>query len=97
MATKVCVELQDSNGGEPAPSARFYSQTVGDGTTLNHTVTHGFGTSDVLVSVRNTSTGELDAAPVSVNASDPDRVTLAFETAPATGGARVTVLAAPAA
>lgn len=93
---KVCVEFDPDNSGEPAPSARFYSQTVGDGTSLSYSVTHGFGTSDVLVSVRNTSTGELDAVPVTVNASDPDRVMLAFETAPAAGGARVTVLAAPA-
>lgn len=94
---KVCVEFDPDNGGEPAPAARFYSQTIGDGTALNYTVTHGFGTSDVLVSVRNVSTGELDAAPVAVNASDPDRVTLRFETAPAASGARVTVLAAAAA
>lgn len=94
---KVCVEFEQGGGEEPAPAARFYSQTVGDGTSLNYTVAHGFGTSDVLVSVRNTSTGELDTLPVAVNASDPDRVTLAFDTAPAASGARVTVLAAAAA
>jgi len=93
---KVCVEFEPGDGEEPTPPARFYSQTVGDGTSLNYSVVHGFGTSDVLVSVRNTATGELDSLPVAVNAADPDRVTLAFDTAPSASGARVTVLAAPA-
>lgn len=98
---KVCVEFENGSGGgsggEPTAGARFYSQTIGDGTALTYTVTHGFGTSDVLVSLRDTATGDLDASAATVNAADPDRVQLTFSEAPASSGVRVTVLAAPAA
>lgn len=96
---KVCVEFENGggDGGEPAAGPRFYSQTIGDGTALTYSVLHGFGTSDLLVSLRDTATGELDVSGVtSINAADPDRVQLTFSEAPASSGVRVTVLAAPA-
>jgi hypothetical protein len=97
MPAKVCVEFTegDGNGGPTAPGARFYSATIGDGTSLNYTVTHGFGTRDVLVSLRNIVTGELDGYDASVSANGDNSVSVTFVTAPATGSVRVLAVAGP--
>lgn len=98
MPAKVCVEFTEGDGnGEPtAPAARFYSATIGDGSSLNYTVTHGFGTRDVLVSLRNIATGELDGYDASVSANGDDSVSITFAAAPATGAVRVLAVAGPA-
>jgi hypothetical protein len=67
-----------------------YAQTIGDGSATSIAVTHGLGTSDVLVQLRDASTGALiitDWAPTSTTV-----VTLTFATAPATNAVRVTIV-----
>jgi hypothetical protein len=94
MSTKVCVEIDPENGnGEPTP-VESYVQTIGDGTSTSFTINHGLGTSDLLYSVRNLSTGELDSYDVTLNASNPNSLVLTFASAPAANGARVVLLSA---
>lgn len=94
MPAKVCVEFTEGDGnGEPQPALRTYTQTIGDGSALSYTVTHGFNTQDVLYSLRNLTTGELDGYDVTVS-STPAALTLVFATAPAAGSVRVFVAAA---
>lgn len=90
MPTKVCVELSDDNGGEH-PGIRTYSQVVGDGSSTAFTVNHGFGNADVLYSVRNLSTGEVDSYDVA-GVSQPNTLSLTFGSPVGVGAARVTVL-----
>lgn len=91
-AFKVCVEVDPDNGGEPEPQVRSFTQTVGDGTTTAFTVNHGLGTADVVYSVRNLATGEVDTYDVS-GVAGTNTLALNFAVAPALNGARVTVLA----
>lgn len=74
---------------DPAVAARKASGTIGDGTATTFSVTHGLGTLDILVSVREVSTGAevlCDNVANSVNT-----VQLTFGAAPATGQYRVSV------
>lgn len=93
---KVCVEF-DADGGTPAAPVRTYSTTIGDGTTTAFDVIHNFNTRDVLYTLRDLSTGDLDNYDVGVNASATDRLALTFATPPAAASVRVSVLAPPAA
>jgi hypothetical protein len=90
---KVCVEF-DAGSGEPTPQLHSYVTTVGDGSSLVYNVTHGLGTPDVLYSVRNVATGELDAVDVTGTVTSPDSLRLVFATAPASGSVRVLVVSA---
>lgn len=71
--------------------ARKYSTTIGDGTTTSFTVTHGLGTQDVLMQVRQAGTpfGEVEC---DMSATTTTTVTVAFGSAPASGAYRVTVI-----
>lgn len=72
-------------------AARKYSQNIGNGSTTSIAVTHGFGTKDVVVSVREVSN---DAGVLADwVATDVNTVTLNFAVAPASGACRVTVVA----
>lgn len=66
------------------------SATIGDGSSLTYVVTHNLGTLDVMVSVRNLSTGDVVIA--GVNAATINTVTITFNTPPATNSRRVTVI-----
>jgi hypothetical protein len=70
--------------------ARRLSQTIGDGTATQFTVTHGLGTRDVAVTVRRTS-GSFDSVIVDVDCPTVDTVRITFAAAPAAGAFRVTV------
>lgn len=74
---------------DTAVVARKASATIGDGTATTLTVTHNLNTLDVVVSVREVSTG----AQVLVDnvANGVNTVQLTFGTAPTTGQYRVTV------
>lgn len=74
---------------DTAVAARKSSATIGDGTATTLTVTHNLNTIDVIVSVREVSTG----AQVLVDnvANAVNTVQLTFGTAPTTGQYRVTV------
>lgn len=93
---KVCVEF-DADGGSPAAPVRTYSTTIGDGTSTEFDVIHNFNSRDVLYTLRDLSTGDLDNYDVGVNASSTDRLALTFAAPPAAAGVRVNVLAPPAA
>lgn len=93
---KVCVEFDAGNGSSP-DEVRFYTATIGDGVSLSYNVQHNLGTSDVLYSLRNISTGELDGFDVVVNASNPNQLTLTFAAPPSANNVRIHILAAVAA
>lgn len=93
MATKVCVELSESETpGEPAHSS--YTTVIGDGTTTSFTVSHGLDTRDPLYVVRDVASGVLDGSDATVTVVDQNRVRLEFPTAPASGAVSVTLLKA---
>jgi hypothetical protein len=93
---KICVEFDPSDGnGTPEPIAS-YSATVGDGTSLVYSIDHDLGTRDILLSLRNIATGEMDLFDVEVTVPGPDQAILTFATAPAMANVRVNVLAVPA-
>jgi hypothetical protein len=67
-----------------------YAQTIGDGSSTSIAVTHGLGTSDVVVSLRDATTNAMlltDWAATSTTV-----VTLTFATAPVTNAYRVTIV-----
>lgn len=57
----------------------------------------GLSDRDVFLSLRNITTGDVDAFDVEILVPGPDSAVLTFTTAPAAGSVRVNVLAAPAA
>lgn len=69
--------------------ARIASQTVGDNSSTLFTVTHNFGTRDVIVQVYDTDTHDTvvtDVVRTSINA-----VTVSFSTAPGSGAYKVVI------
>lgn len=90
--TKVCVEFDPDNGEnpEPGPSFKTYATTIGDGSSLNYTVSHGLGTRDVLYSLRNLATGAMDGYDATVTSLD-NSLSIVFATAPASQSVRVVV------
>jgi hypothetical protein len=75
---------------DPSLAARKYSASIGNGAATSIAVTHGLGTKDVAVTLRQTA----DDAAVWTDwvATDSGTVTLAFAVAPASGALRVTVV-----
>lgn len=76
---------------DPSLAARKFSQNVGNGSATSIAVTHGLGTKDVVVAVREVSS---DAGVLTDwVATDINMVTLSFAVAPASSACRVTVIA----
>lgn len=69
--------------------ARKFSTTL-DSSATSYTVTHGLGTLDVQVTVRNLSTGDIEYAGIA--AATVNTVTVQFASAPAANAYRVTVV-----
>lgn len=71
-----------------AEGSGTYSETVGDGIETTFVIEHGLGSEDVIVTVRDTATGEIvtyDPAIVdSITVDDTDNVTVTFVVAPST-------------
>jgi len=67
-----------------------YAQTFGDGSSTNFTINHGLGTLDVLVEVYVVATGVI-VQLYTATIVNPDSVTLAFQSAPASNSLRVVV------
>lgn len=93
MPAKVCVEFTESDGETPEPAVKSYVATIGDGTNVSYTVTHGLGTADVLYGLRNLTTGEVDSYDVAATAS-ANALGLVFTTPPPANSVRVVVIAA---
>lgn len=74
---------------DTAVVTRKYSVTLSTSST-SYTVTHNLGTKDVIVSVQNVSTGDVEYA--AINAATTNTVTVTFTVAPAANAYRVTVL-----
>jgi hypothetical protein len=70
---------------------RRVSQTIGDGSATQYTITHNLNTRDVHVSVFRTS-GAFDEVLVDKEATTVNSVTIRFATAPALNAFRVVVL-----
>lgn len=72
-----------------------YVATVGDGTTTTFTITHGLGTTAVVVQVREemANEGVVDTA-ANISILSPTQVEVTFTTAPATDAGTVVVLSA---
>jgi hypothetical protein len=79
-----------ATGDLPAGTARSYSATIGDGTTATLTVTHGLGTQDVDVTLRQAAT-PFGVGAVYWEATDVNSVRLYFSAAPAANSWRVKV------
>lgn len=73
-----------------ATFTRKVSATIGDGTATSYTVTHNFGTQDVLTQIRQASDNAVVEADI-LN-SDANTVTVAFATAPALNSIKVVVI-----
>jgi hypothetical protein len=71
-------------------TASVWSTTVGNGVATSFTLAHSLGTRDVVVVVRDSTTGELEQAQVIVN--DGNVITVTVDSPPPTGGLTVTVL-----
>jgi hypothetical protein len=69
---------------------RKHSATIGDNTNTSITVTHGFGTRDVLVEVRELA-GDQETVLCNVRRTSDNAVQLVFAVAPATNALRVVV------
>lgn len=76
--------------GLPAVTRR-HTEVIGDGSTAVFSIKHGLGTRDVLVSLRNTTTGAI-TAPSNAVASTADTVTLTFGSPPAAGSVSVSII-----
>lgn len=74
---------------DPSVVPRKYATTLSTSAT-SYTVTHNLGTKDVMVSVQNISTGDIEYA--SVNAATTNTVTVAFTVAPSANAYRVTII-----
>ena len=77
----------------PAGLATFtqkYSEDIGDGSTTAITVTHGLGTKDVVVSVRDASSD--DEVVCDVQAATTSTVVLTFGVAPTTDQYRAVII-----
>ncbi|MFD4474688.1 hypothetical protein ACFWPU_01025 [Streptomyces sp. NPDC058471] len=70
-----------------------YAASVGNGTDTVFTITHNFGSRDVLIGVYDTTTFE-DVQPIAIRATT-NTVTATFASAPATNAYRVVVLYSP--
>lgn len=68
-----------------------HSETFGDGVETSFAITHNLGFEDVLVVVREVSSG--DYVQTDITITDSDTVTLTFQNAPAEDSLRVTVSA----
>lgn len=66
-----------------------YATSIGDGTTLTYTVTHNLGSTDVAVTVRDTTVGDIVYPTVDV--VDANNVSVTFGTAPTLNEMRVLV------
>lgn len=66
-----------------------YAETIGDGFTTQFFISHGLGTGDVIVAIRETLTGDEVFADVSIAGGSGIYIT--FATAPASGEYRVVV------
>jgi hypothetical protein len=73
-------------------SAPIYSETFGDGSATQFTLTHMFGTRDVLVVVRNASS-PYEVVDVAWSATTIDTITINTSVAPASNSLRATVYA----
>jgi hypothetical protein len=75
---------------DPSIAARKYSASIGNGSATSIAVTHGLGTKDVAVTLRQNA----DDAAVWTDwvATDANTVTLTFAAAPATSALRATVI-----
>jgi hypothetical protein len=69
-----------------------FSQVIGDNTATSFTVTHNFGTRDVVAQVYRNS-GNYDLVLVDVNLTSTNQVQVVFNTAPAASSYKVVVFA----
>lgn len=83
------VKSNDSRLSDARPPRKF-AQTIGDGAALSYTVTHGFGTRDVSVSIYDATT--YADVQTDVVRSTVDAVQVSFAAAPALNAYRVVVI-----
>jgi hypothetical protein len=76
--------------GGSSGTVNKYSVAIGDGTATSFTVTHNLSTLDVAVSIRNTTTNDIEFAGVTCTSANV--VTVSFGSAPASGAYKVTVV-----
>jgi len=92
--------LPVANGGTGASTAANaranlgattkYSADLGNGTLTSIPITHNLGTTDVVVSVKNVATNQLEGVEVQI--TDANTVTLVYSSAPALNAHRIVVV-----
>ena len=70
--------------------ARKFNATIGDGSATSFVLTHNLGTTDIVASVREVSTG--DILITNVNSTSTTTATISFVYAPTSGQYRVTIM-----
>jgi hypothetical protein len=83
----------DTGPAGPAGASYLkYATTIGNGIDTVFTITHNFGTRDVVVQVRETAAPYGYMVPDSVQATDINSVAVSFTVAPTTNQYRVIIL-----
>lgn len=73
-------------------SIKKNTTTIGDGTNTSYTVTHGLGTQDVTVQVRQMASPYSFISPSQIQATDNNSVAISFATAPTNNQYKVIIL-----
>lgn len=85
------VKVFPDNAGYFEEDLVRYAQTIGNGSATSFSVTHNFGSRDVVASVYDAATYEV-VLPTSIVHTDTNTVTVSFPSAPTTNEYRVVVL-----
>jgi len=94
FSVKTTTGLYTDGSGLHVNTANFlqkYSANVGDGSSTSIVVTHGLGTQDVSVTLRN-NISPYDIQYASVQCTTSNTITIGFATAPSSNSLRVTVV-----
>lgn len=89
--TAINFAVHSSGNVDASLLKKKYNTTIGDGSATTITVTHNLNDTDVSVTAKEISSGELVSTTIVV--TDANNVALTFGTAPASNAIRVTVLA----
>ena len=81
--------LLPGGAGDVGSRVQAFATSIGDGATLTYTVAHNLATTDVAVTVRDLTVGDIVYPTVDV--VDTDHISITFGTAPTTNEMRILV------
>lgn len=88
---RICIELDDCNGGPSQPRLSTFTEIVGDGTQTDFLVNHNLGVPILLVQTVDVSTNEV-LTERTVFHTSVNQVRLVFDSAPAADSVRVLIV-----